>query len=86
MDVRIEKPQAKHSPEFLALADHDRQLVTDEAIRQVRELAGRQPNLFKTGAEREAQVEEYRRQFASNPQTIEFLRKAHADRQKQKVM
>ena len=82
MDGKIEDSKPKHSAEFLALSDADKPLVTEEAVRQVKILESRQPNPFKTGADRTAQIEEYRRQFASNPETLSSLRQNNADKRR----
>jgi|GEM_PF-7043559 len=72
MDGKIEQSQPKHSAEFLALSDADRQLVSEEAVRHAK----------LVGAPNAAQIEEYRRQFAADPEVLTSLRQADADRRR----
>ena len=78
------KPFAKE-PAFSALSVRDQRLVQNEALRQVAamERSGREHNSpapFPAAEDRQAYAAELRRQFASDPKTLDSLRQADDQR------
>ena len=73
--------KVKDSSEFLELDNNDKILVSEEAKRQVESLDKRAPggSAFGSPIERERQLREYRRQFATDSETLGFLRKRYND-------